>query len=136
MQDESWVLGALVVKSISALTESMALGDRQALSWVFSWTILTREQDSTRLRLWRREKLLVMRNLPDDTEPDEVGIPSEPVETYSAAIPALPVPAVLVSEFITGILPESRRDAIRIASLLVGAVPFELAPGAEARQKG
>jgi len=77
-----------------------------------------------------------MQNLLGDTESDEVGTPSEPVETNSAAIPRLPVPAVLVSEFITGILHESRRDAIRIASLLVGAVPFELGLGAQAGLKG
>lgn len=115
------------------------VGDRQAITATLGFLLdntYEREQDSTRLKLWRREKLLVMRNLPDDTEPDEVGIPSEPVEMNSAAKPVLPVPAVLVSEFISGILPESRRDAIRVSSPLLGAVPFELVPDALVRCKG
>jgi hypothetical protein len=39
VQDESWVLGALVVKSISALTESMALGDRQAIMAILGFLL-------------------------------------------------------------------------------------------------
>ena len=77
-----------------------------------------------------------MQNRLCDTEPNEVAIPSEPIETISATIPESPEPAVLVSEFLTGILPESRRDAIRVRSLLVGAVPFELVPDAQVCWKG